>query len=104
VKQFQLVIAIILGVTSLGGIAFGLEKYFAKQKDVENIGFRLEQKIIQDKAYNLQQMIWQLEDRYMCHDINQCMNVMPGDVFNNYRWMMEELNFMKKDMMTPTKP
>ena len=46
------------------GLAFSLDSYVAKAKDLRQVEVRLDQKIVQDRIDFLQGQIWKLEDRY----------------------------------------
>ena len=45
-----------------GGIAAALD-YFARDSDLQLVADRLDQKIRNDQVYDIQQQLWQLEDR-----------------------------------------
>ena len=54
-------------ITAIGGIGAGyyaLDATYARQKHVAAIDQRLEQKIVGDRFFHLQQTLWGLEDRY----------------------------------------
>lgn len=63
-KRISLIIGIMLGVASLIGVGIKVDAHYAKQKYVEMIEQRLEQKIWSDRYYRIQERIWTLEDRY----------------------------------------
>ena len=50
-------------ITPTGGIAAGVD-WVAKDADLQLVEYRLDQKIQNDQIYDIQQQIWQLEDRY----------------------------------------
>lgn len=67
--NLQLIIAIgaVIGMI-LGGIT-----YFAKASDLEQVAFRLDQKIQADQIYYLKRQLWALYDK---HKTDNC-NAMP---------------------------
>ena len=50
-------------LTLVGGTVAAVD-YFAKSSELQLVSMRLEQKIKSDKVWQIQQQIWQLEDRY----------------------------------------
>lgn len=83
-SNIQKIIAIILGILTIGGAVFGIDRYVAKQKDmvvvqttlgeadekyatiqdVASLDKRINLNSLYDQLYKLQQRIWQLEDRF----------------------------------------
>jgi len=54
---------LIIAFAATIGIVLGAVNYFAKASDVELVQLRLEQKIVSDQQFSVQQQIWNLEDR-----------------------------------------
>jgi hypothetical protein len=57
-------LAIVIGFISIIGSVAAYDARVAKQCDLEMLSSRLEQKIIADRIYQLQQRVWMLEDRF----------------------------------------
>jgi hypothetical protein len=74
----------------IGGVATGVE-YFAKDADLKLVEYRLEQKISGDRAYELQQQIWQLEDRHHGADLS----IWPQADRDRYRKLQLQLQKLK---------
>jgi hypothetical protein len=51
-------------VITIAGAYVAIDNHYAKAEDVKNIQLRLDQKIVADKSDQLQNRIWQVEDRY----------------------------------------
>jgi hypothetical protein len=66
-------------ITIIVGILIGLDTYFVKADDFKKLELRLEQKIISDRADQLEQREWTLEDRY------GKVESMPQEVKAEYR-------------------
>jgi len=88
IKKISTLIGVILGVCSIVGIGIAVDSHYAKQKYVESIEQRLDQKIWSDRYYQIQQRIWQLQDRYPDED------KMPLSV----REELRKLEFIKKQI------
>jgi hypothetical protein len=54
---------IVAFITIVGGV-WAANDYVAKQKDLDYLSMRLEQKIQADEVRQLQQEMWRIEDRY----------------------------------------
>ena len=65
-KVVSIASAIVL-LAGLVSVCFGVNSYFAKSAELELVGMRLDQKILMDRFRNVQQRIWDLEDR--CHRV-----------------------------------
>lgn len=48
----------------LVGSVVGAINYFAEAEDVKLVEYRLDQKILGDQVYQIQQRLWTLRDRY----------------------------------------
>jgi hypothetical protein len=57
-------LAIVIGFISIIGSVAAYDARVAKQCDLELLANRLEQKIVADRIYQLQQRVWMLEDRF----------------------------------------
>lgn len=71
--------------TLWGGASF-VDTRYAHAPDVVKIEFRLEQKILTDRASQIQQRLWKIEDRYST-DLFEA----PAMVKEEYRQLKEEL-------------
>jgi len=87
----------IISICVLFGFAFGAITYFATAEDVEFLAMRLDQKILDDKIFVLQQRIWQLEDRYPGQANCTTWHGSTADRDREeYRRLLMELNRLKK--------
>lgn len=59
--------ALAVCATLIGGTVSAVT-YFAKADDLKKVSVRLEQKIIGDRIWSVQERLWQLEDRYQDKD------------------------------------
>ena len=84
IKKVMAVIGMILALASVVGLLFSLDGRWAHSEDVERLAIRLEQKIQQDRARDLQQRQWTLEDRYGKEE------KMPQSVREEYRGILAE--------------
>jgi len=67
-------ISIILGIIiSLGIILTAANSYVAKQSDLQEVAYRLDVKILQDRVDYLQSRLWSLEDRYVV--MRRCLKI-----------------------------
>jgi len=66
-ENFQLIItfAAVIGIV-VSGLA-----YFAKASDLQQVEYRLDQKIKADKAYYLKRQLWALYDKHKTQDCNR---------------------------------
>ena len=79
-------ISVLLGIImSIGVISGAVHSYFAKDKDLKLVEYRLNTKILQDKIDYLQIRIWKLEDRY------GSLDKMPSDIKSQYRQLQKDL-------------
>lgn len=93
--------SIIAAIAVLTGIIFGVNAYeakFATAKDIENIrcdiellGDRLENKILEDKIHDLNRRVWALEDRYGGDGVP----VASAEIRNQYRELKQAIELAK---------
>ena len=63
-KKILAIAGAILTIGSLIGMAIAVDSRYARTEYVAQIEYRLDQKIVQDRAAMLQERMWRLEDRY----------------------------------------
>ena len=63
-----------VAVTVLMGSAVAAVEYFAKDAELALVAGRLDQKIQSDQMWQVQQRLWQLEDRNQARDCNDYRN------------------------------
>jgi len=68
-----------------------IDSRYALTSAVQQIESRLEQKILEDRYYALQQRIWQLEDRFAGQE-------MPQEVREEIRRLRSELELIKQGL------
>jgi len=98
-KKLQVYLCIFIAFSTIIGTAFGLENYFAKQRDVELVAMRLEQKIVSDKLYDLQNQIFKLESTHNCSGLLDCQSKMSPIMLEQYRWILIELEKEKNSRL-----
>jgi hypothetical protein len=75
---------------ALFGAFYGLDQRWAKAASVEQLSVRLEQKIIQDQMFAIQERIWKLEDRYKRPGM-----VCPPEIENEIRNLRQDLKMLE---------
>jgi peptidoglycan hydrolase CwlO-like protein len=75
----SVVLGIIVSICTIGGSIYAVETHYAKKAEVQLLAERLDQKILQDRLYNIQERIWKLQDRY------ETIEKMPTSVKEEYR-------------------
>lgn len=63
-RRLSILVGAIVGSITIVTTAIQVDRYYAKAAEVQQIEWRLDQKIIQDRVNALQERIWRLEDRY----------------------------------------
>lgn len=58
---------VIIAFAAVVGLVLGAINYFATAADLEITQVRLEQKIVADQQFSVQQQIWALEERNIKH-------------------------------------
>lgn len=105
-KKLSIVLGIIIAFITIATTINRLDGRWAKAKEVEIIyeelqhtQTRLEQKIQEDRSYNIQERIWKLEDRYG-FDIEQ----MPPEIRDQYRRLKSDKEKLDKELDQLLKP
>lgn len=83
----------IIAFAAVIGIAAGGIAYFAKAADLELVELRLEQKIASDAILQINQQMWQLEDRNQGRPCEQWESQRERD---RYRMLKLKLETLKK--------
>ena len=98
-KRLSLYIGIVIGVLTLITMGYKYDERLAKAEDVNKsiqaLSQRLEQKIQDDRLSNIQQRIWNLEDRYGTDKTK-----MPPAVCDTYRRLYEEKEKTLRSLVT----
>jgi hypothetical protein len=63
-KKLQVVLGVILSISTLVGGLYAFDQRYAKAPAVAALSKRLEVKILQDQYFSVRERIWKLEDRY----------------------------------------
>jgi len=63
-KKISILVGSIVGAITIVTTVIQVDKHYAKAAEVQQIEWRLDQKIIKDRVNALQERIWLLEDRY----------------------------------------
>jgi hypothetical protein len=95
------IFAVISAIAVIIGLIFGVNIYEAKfataedivkvREDVELLGERLENKILEDRIHALQERIWRLEDRYGGATVPHA----PPTILEHYRELHHHLELIK---------
>lgn len=88
-KKLLTAIGILISLSTLAGILYGLDNRWAKNCDLTAVSQRLEEKIRNDRADRIQERVWKLEDRYQ-------NKPMEESVKEEYRQLKKELDNIKK--------
>lgn len=70
----------------------GFNAYFVKAADFKKLELRLEQKIVSDRADQLEQRAWALEDRY------KGVDNMPPELKIEYRKILQEKEYLRSNL------
>jgi len=90
-KRASITVGLIISTTVLIDMGIKVDSHYAKAARLTLVELRLEQKILSDKADNLQDRIWKLEDRYR-GDISK----MPITVKEEYRLLKIKLQQIRE--------
>ena len=75
----SIILGIVVSLFTISGGIYAVETHYAKKAEVKLLAERLDQKILQDRLYNIQERIWKLQDRY------ETIEKMPTSVKEEYR-------------------
>lgn len=79
-KYVKSILAVVVILISIAGSIIAMTTYFAKASDVQQVEVKIDIYILSQRADQLQQRMWQLEDRYKCD-----MTEMPPEARESYR-------------------
>lgn len=82
----------VIAICTLIAIVFSGMAYFAKADDLRMVELRLDQKITNDQIMQLQNRLWQLEDR---HDTKKCEE-WPQSIKEEHRKLKVEIDNLKQ--------
>jgi len=91
-RIIQILTVITLAFAAIGGL-YAYDKTLAKYSQLVAVEFRLDQKILSDYQSQLQNQIWQIEDRYGTN-----INVMPQEVRDKYRRLLLDIKRVETDL------
>ena len=86
------IIEMVIAVFVIVGMVVGALNYLAKASDLQLVEMRLDQKIMSDQIMQLQQRIWQLQDR----NYGSCTSWTNQEDKDEYRKIQEEIDTLKK--------
>ena len=92
INHYKLVALLITSIATILSSAFFIDARYAQSAEVQLIEQRLDQKIIQDRADNLQQRIWKLEDRFGSE------SKMKQEIKDEYRQLKEDVQKLKQKL------
>jgi len=90
-NNYKSILAVIVTLVTLGGVIIAMEQHYAKASDVQQIECSLNLYILSQRADQLQQRIWTIEDRYQNKE-------MPQEVKDSYRKAVEERRQILKEI------
>ena len=93
-QKISISIGIVVALSGAVWSGVQWERDLAKKCDVELVANRLDQKIVADRIYNLQNRIWMLEDRYG----GPMVPIAPQPIKNEYRQLQIELEQAKRQI------
>lgn len=96
-EHFQVIIAF----AAVCGLVLGAVNYFATASDLELVQVRLDQKIVADQAFAVQQQIWAIEERNAKHgaDCTRWPDERDRRQYKELKAQSEMLNEKQKAMM-----
>lgn len=86
-KYLTIAVSILVFVSAI----VGANEYLAKASELELISMRLDQKILNDRLYNLQNRVWAIEDRYGT-DVTKMLE----NIRTEYRRLLREIEELKR--------
>jgi hypothetical protein len=94
-------LGLIIAFAGVVGIVLGALIYFATAEDLQLVQVRLEQKIVADQQFSVQQQIWALEERNLKHgaDCSKWPDERDRKQYKELRAQYEMLNEKSKAMM-----
>lgn len=92
IEHYKLVALLFASLTTILSSAFFIDARYAQSADVQLIEQRLDEKIVQDRADNLQERIWKLEDRFGSE------KNMKQEVKEVYRQLKEDLKKLEQKL------
>lgn len=97
-NNLQKIIGTIVALSALISLAFGVNAYFAKAEELKELKLytvqvekRLDQKIIQDKSFYLEEQLYKIEDLYRD-------KVKTPDVIDRERRLKKELQDAERQL------
>jgi hypothetical protein len=94
-------LGLIIAFAGVVGIVLGALSYFATAEDLQLVQVRLEQKIVADQQFSVQQQIWALEERNLKHgaDCSKWPDDRDRKQYKELKAQYEMLNEKSKAMM-----
>lgn len=89
---FSSAVAFLVSLATVVTFLYYIDDRWAKAKDLAYVEMRLDQKILSDRLYDLQQRLWMLEDRYGEE------KEMPEEVRTEYRKLKQEYESIKRQL------
>lgn len=88
-----------VGLCALGGFAWGAVHHFATAADLQMVELRLDQKIVGDKVFQIQQRVWQLEDRNGGRPCAEWKSQADRDEYRKLQSELQELKLRQEKLM-----
>jgi hypothetical protein len=92
-KRLSILLGVVFVLSTLTGGLFTLDQRWAKADSVQQLSIRLEQKILEDRQFALQERIWRLEDRYRANPAGT-----PAEVRMEIRSLNHDLQLVDKKL------
>jgi predicted nucleic acid-binding Zn-ribbon protein len=98
-SKFKDYLSVIIAFAAVVGLVLGAINYFAKAEDLQLVELRLDQKIMSDQVMQIQQRIWQLEDRYKGRPCSEWSDQADRDEYRKLQMRVDELKKRQDKMM-----
>ena len=92
IDHYKLIAVLVTSIATILSSAFFIDARYAQSAEVQLVEQRLDQKIIQDRADNLQQRIWKFEDRFGSE------SKMKQEIKDEYRQLKEDLQKLEQKL------
>lgn len=84
-KYVKSILAVVIILVTLAGAVYKMDVHFAKAAELQKVEVNLDLYILSQRADQLQQRMWQIQDRYKC-----ALEEMPIEAKEAYRLAEKE--------------
>lgn len=99
--KFKDYLGVIIALAAVVGTVSGGLSYFARASDLQLVQLRLDQKIVADQLWTVQQQIWAIEDRNRQHgaDCNRWPDERDIRQYRELKIQMDQLQQKQRTLM-----